>query len=257
MAPEEGAEETDPAVRAGRSPIRAVIFGLIGLVVVVGPTIWVATLDHNFAIPEAATSDGHEVIVAWRVLMAMATAVAMVVVILLVVAVVSGARRRTASQSKGSIPLELVYTAVPMVLVGAIFALSIWLANRMDELTAHEDLVVNVDAFRWGWRFTYPDGQQVVGGSGSADPEMVLPVDRTVTLRLNSDDVIHSFFVPSFVTKLDVVPGRHNELRVHPRAVGEFTGHCAEFCGLDHANMNFKVSIVEGDEFERWLEEHR
>lgn len=245
-------EESEPATRTRRSPALAALYGLIGLVVVAVPTVWVATLDSNFAVPDAATADGEEVVAAWRILMAMATAVGMVVVVLLVVAVVTGAGRRTASQTKGSVPLELVYTAVPVLLIGAIFVLSIWLADRMGELTADDDLVVEVDAFRWGWRFTYPDGHQVVGSSGDQDPVLVLPVDRTATLRLHSDDVIHSFFVPAFVTKLDVVPGQDNELRVHPRKVGTFTGHCAEFCGLDHARMNFRVDIVDAAEFARF-----
>ncbi len=248
--------EDEPALRTRRSPVLAVVYGLVGLVVVAVPTIWVATVDSNFAIPESVTADGDEVIVAWRIMMAMATAVAMVVLVLLVIAVVSGARRRTASQTKGSVPLELAYTAVPVLLVASIFAMSLWLTDAMGDATAEEDLVVEVDGFRWGWRFTYPNGHEVVGVSGETEvPVMVLPVDRTVSFELRSNDVIHAFFVPNFVTKLDVVPGQDNELRVHPTRTGEWMGHCAEFCGLDHARMNFRVRIVEQDEFDDWLAE--
>lgn len=254
MAPEEGAGgERDPALQVRRSPVLAVVYGLVGLVVVAVPTVWVATLDSNFTVPESATEDGEAVVVVWRIMMAMATAVAMVVLVLLTVAVVAGARRRHASQSKGSIPLELAYTAVPVLLVAAIFGVSLWADDRIREATAGEDLVVEVDAFRWGWRFTYPNGREVVGVSGEEQPVLVLPVDRTVTLDLHADDVIHSFFVPAFITKLDLIPGEDNELRVHPVEEGEYQGHCAEFCGLDHANMNFRVSVVAGDAFDEWL----
>ncbi len=253
---DEGPVEDEPTLKARRSPALAVLYAVIALVVVAVPTIWVATLDSNFAIPESATSDGEHVIQSWRIMMALATAVGMVVVVLLVVAVVSGARRRTASQSKGSVPLELAYTAVPVLLVGAIFAMSLWLTDAMGEETAEEDLVVEVEGFRWGWRFVYPNGHEVVGVSGETEMAvMVLPVDRTVSFELSSDDVIHSFFVPTFVTKLDVVPGQDNEMRVHPRRTGEWMGHCAEYCGLDHARMNFRVRVVDGDEFDQWLED--
>jgi cytochrome c oxidase subunit 2 len=246
----------EPAQRTRRSPALAVLYGFIGALVVALPTWWVATTEHNFAMPDPVTRDGEEVVFAWRVLMSMATAVAMVVIILLVVALVSGARRQHASQTKGSIPLELAYTAVPVVLVAVIFGLSLWVDARIEDHTADEDLVVDVDAFRWGWRFTYPDGVEVVGASSQGtDPVLVLPVDQTITFRLASDDVIHSFWVPSFTRKLDVVPGQDNELRVHTKVTGEYTGHCAEYCGLDHARMNFAVSVVEQDEFEAFLAE--
>jgi cytochrome c oxidase subunit 2 len=84
---------------------------------------------------------------------------------------------------------------------------------------------------------------------------LVLPVDRTITFRLASDDVIHSFWVPAFTRKLDVVPGQDNQLRVHPNVTGEYRGHCAEYCGLDHARMNFAVEVVSQDEFDAFLEE--
>lgn len=246
----------EPAQRTRRSPALAVLYGFVAAVVVAIPTWWVATTEHNFAMPEPVTSDGEEVVFAWRVLMSMATAVAMVVVILLVVAVVSGARRRHASQTKGSVPLELTYTAVPIVLVAVIFGLSLWVDAQIEDRTADEDLVVGVDAFRWGWRFSYPNGAEVVGGSRQGtEPVLVLPVDRTITFRLASDDVIHSFWVPAFTRKLDVVPGQDNQLRVHPNVTGEYRGHCAEYCGLDHARMNFAVEVVSQDEFDAFLEE--
>ena len=96
MPPVEEAEgeASDPAQRTRRSPALAMLYGLIAAVLVALPTWWVATTEHNFAMPEPVSTDGEEVVFAWRVLMSMATAVAMVVLILLVVAIVSGARRQ-------------------------------------------------------------------------------------------------------------------------------------------------------------------
>lgn len=246
-------QPTDPATRARRSPIRVVVAAVAVTVVVLVPTIVVATRGGNFGMPEPATADGDEVVRVWRILLVMATAVASIVVVLLAVAVVAGARRREASQSKGSIPLEIAYTAVPLGLVAAIFGVSGWLGYRMSDATEGESLVIETEAFRWGWRFTYPDGVEVLAASQLDDAVIVLPVDRTVTFELRSDDVIHSFYVPAFATKLDVIPGRVNELRVHPTDVGEYGGHCAEYCGIDHARMNFTVVVVEQDRFDAWL----
>jgi cytochrome c oxidase subunit 2 len=246
-------QPTDPATRARRSPGRVLLAALAAAVAVAVPTVAVAVAGGNFGMPDAATADGKEVVRVWRILLVMATAVAAVVVILLTVAVVSGARRQEASQSKGSLPLEIAYTAVPLGLVAAIFGVSGWLSYRMSDATEGESLTVETEAFRWGWRFTYPGGVEVVSASPEDEAVIVLPVDRTVTFELRSDDVIHSFFVPAFATKLDVVPGRVNELRVHPTEPGEYDGHCAEYCGIDHARMNFTVLVVEQDRFDAWL----
>ncbi len=245
----------DPAMAARRSTRTAVLYGVAGTLVVAAPTAWVATSDANFGIPRAATASGDEVVGVWRVLMTMATAVAALVIVLLAVAVVSGARRSAASPSKGSVPLELVYTAVPVALVAAIFGMSLWLGGQIGEATRGDALVIDTEAFRWGWRFTYPNGVVVVGASPGDEPVVVLPVDRAVTFDLHSPDVIHSFFVPAFTTKLDVIPGHENRLTVRADQLGEYRGHCAEFCGLDHARMNFRVSIVDQAQFDAWLED--
>jgi cytochrome c oxidase subunit II len=246
-------QPTDPATRARRSPVLVLVAALVAAVAVAVPTVAVAAIGGNFGMPDAATADGEEVVRVWRMLLVMATAVAAVVVILLVVAVVAGARRREASQSKGSVPLEIAYTAVPLGLVAVIFGVSGWLGYRMSDATDGESFTVETEAFRWGWRFTYPGGAEVVSASQLEEAVIVVPVDRTVTFELRSDDVIHSFFVPAFATKLDVVPGRVNELRVHPTELGEYAGHCAEYCGIDHARMNFTVLVVEQDRFDAWL----
>jgi cytochrome c oxidase subunit 2 len=229
------------------------IVAIVGVAIVAVPTIWIASLHANFGVPPAASSDGDQVVHVWRMLVTMAIAVALVVAVLLTIVLFTGTRRKVASQNKGSIPLEIVYTGIPVLLVAVIFGASLWVEHRVNDVTRDPTMTVRVDAFRWGWRFTYPNGKEVVGATQQADPVLVLPVDQTTRLLLHSDDVIHSFFVPSFVTKLDVIPGTDNDLPVHPNVIGEYVGHCAEFCGLDHARMNFRVSIRSADEFNRWL----
>jgi cytochrome c oxidase subunit 2 len=86
---------------------------------------------------------------------------------------------------------------------------------------------------------------------------MVLPVDRTARLILTSPDVIHSFYVPGFLFKRDVIPGVTNKIDVTPTDAGTYTGRCAEFCGLDHAKMNFEVRVVSMTDYRAWVEEQR
>ena len=86
---------------------------------------------------------------------------------------------------------------------------------------------------------------------------MMLPEDRTTRLVLTSPDVIHSFYVPEFLFKRDVIPGVVNRFDVTPRDRGTFTGRCAEFCGLDHAKMTFEVQVVSFDDYRAWVAEQR
>jgi cytochrome c oxidase subunit 2 len=193
----------------------------------------------------------------WRVLLGMAGAVSGAVLAVLLVVLLDGARHRRGpepEQVAGSLKLEILYTAAPLALVAAVFVLALDGTERLDADAPDDALRVEVVAFQWGWRFDYEDGPSVLGTEQS-QPELVLPVDRSVAIELHSNDVIHSFFTPAFRTKLDVIPGRINTLVVEPDRLGTFVGHCAEFCGLDHARMNFTVRIVTQDEFAAWVAE--
>jgi cytochrome c oxidase subunit 2 len=86
---------------------------------------------------------------------------------------------------------------------------------------------------------------------------MVLPEDRTTRIVLTSPDVIHSFYVPGFLFKRDVIPGVVNKIDVTPRDRGTFTGRCAEFCGLDHAKMTFDVKVVSFAQYQSWVAEQQ
>jgi cytochrome c oxidase subunit 2 len=210
--------------------------------------------------PEAGTQQGDRIIDLWRVLFFTAAALGGLVVVLLVWCILRYRRRPTDSdddlppQRRGNVPLEVVYTLVPLAIVGVIFVLSL----RTDPATAGDGakggrpLAVDVTAFRWQWRFDYPAQRVSVVGGPESSPDLVLPTGRPVRLRLRTADVIHSFFVPGFLGKMDVVPGLDNEFDLRPTRPGRYQGYCAEFCGLDHARMTFAVRVVSPDEFTRW-----
>jgi cytochrome c oxidase subunit II len=111
---------------------------------------------------------------------------------------------------------------------------------------------VEVIAFKWQWEFRYPDsGRRVVGGP-DVPAELVVPVDAPVAFRATSRDVIHSFFVPELRFKRDVFPKDVNAFTLVFPEEGRLRGHCAEFCGLDHARMGFDVVALPGERFAEW-----
>ncbi|MGH9125218.1 MAG: aa3-type cytochrome oxidase subunit II [Acidimicrobiales bacterium] len=152
-------------------------------------------------------------------------------------------------QTQYHIPLEITYTVIPVVIVAIIFFFVVHAENIVDSTSATPAVSVKVEGFQWGWRFTYltpagtPMAPPIVGNQYS-QPVLTLPAGETVRLQLVSDDVIHSFFVPDFLFKRDLVPGINNVVELYIDKTGTFQGHCAEFCGLHHADMNFLVKAV-------------
>lgn len=222
--------------------------------VAVGLVLVVTGCSSRVGMPDSASARGDEVIGLWQVLFWTAAALAALVLGLLALIVVRGREGGEGRQSDGHVPLELVYTGVPLLIVAAIFLIEVRTRDRVDAdgSRGRPDVVVDATAFQWQWRFAYEGTDVQVLGSPGSQPELVLPVDQVTTIRLHSADVIHAFFVPGFLSKLDVIPGRDNRLDVRPTRVGTFLGHCAEFCGLDHARMNFTVRVVTAEDFEAW-----
>jgi cytochrome c oxidase subunit 2 len=159
-----------------------------------------------------------------------------------------------------SMPLEIFYTAVPLVLVITFFTFSNRTQQDIDK-PADSDLVVNVYGKQWSWDFNYDyqgdkhylQGVQVHEPGKVVDeskiPTLYLPVDTPVQFDLNSRDVNHSFWVPEFLQKLDMIPGKTNHIYLTPQREGSYHGKCAELCGEYHSEMLFNVEVVSVDEF--------
>lgn len=111
-------------------------------------------------------------------------------------------------------------------------------------------LRIEVHGKMWWWRVRYP---MIEGPTVELANEVRLPVGEPVEFQLASDDVIHSFWIPSLGGKIDMFPGRETRLKLDPTKTGLFRGACAEFCGNSHALMNFDVIVMEREEFELWL----
>jgi cytochrome c oxidase subunit 2 len=127
--------------------------------------------------------------------------------------------------------------------------------DQTEILTVKNDqsLTVNAVGWKWSWGFNYVD--QGVWDAGTPDhlPELVLPVNEKVRFELTSPDVIHSFWVPAFLFKMDVIPGKTNVFELTPNKIGEFAGKCAELCGTYHSKMLFNVKVVSKADFDVYL----
>lgn len=144
--------------------------------------------------------------------------------------------------------LEVTWSVIPLILVLIVFGwgYSIFMNQTVVPDDAYE---VNVTAQKWIWQFQYENGAQSTG-------ELHVPAGRPIKLVMSSQDVIHSFFVPDYRLKKDVVPGRYTEMWFNTPEPGESTIFCTEYCGDGHSDMLGKVIVHEQNEFEDWLAEN-
>ncbi len=145
----------------------------------------------------------------------------------------------------GHTGLEILWTAVPTMLVTAIAIVSAIVLAK-DDAAGSNPLRVNVTAQQFYWSFSYPS----YGNKQSS--VLRLPVGRSVVLRMTSKDVIHSFWVPEFRQKQDLVPGIHPTVHITPDRVGTYPVICTELCGLGHALMRSRTVVMKEAAFERW-----
>ena len=162
-------------------------------------------------------------------------------------------------QMRYNVPLEVMYTVVPLVMILGMFFFTARDQIELTKVSDNPDNTVGVVGFRWSWAFNYvEDDVYDVGTAEVTDnPTLYLPVDESVVFELQSPDVIHSFWIPAFLMKMDVFPDRLNKFEVTPNKVGTFAGRCAELCGVDHARMLFTVKVVERPEYDRHIAELR
>lgn len=150
---------------------------------------------------------------------------------------------------EGNTRLEIVWTVIPLLIVLALAYLGAW--SLGDTLRADPGAMeIEVTAFQWGWKFRYPD-------YGITTTDLYLPIDQQVLFTMESSDVIHSFWVPEFRVKQDIIPGQTTELRITPIEFGEYKVRCAELCGTSHAYMLADVVVVSEEDFLTWVEEQR
>ncbi|MFJ1512720.1 cytochrome c oxidase subunit II [Cellulosimicrobium funkei] len=178
-------------------------------------------------------------------------------------------------QTRYHLPLEIMYTAVPILMVLVLFFYTDRDMSAIVDKDVESDMTVQVIGKQWSWDFNYVDedvyetGQHLadVGGTMTVDaeidgapgtaealPTLYLPAGESIRFVLDSRDVIHSFWIPAFLYKLDMIPHRTNEFVVTPQREGVYAGKCAELCGEHHSGMLFNVEIVDRAEFDAQME---
>jgi cytochrome c oxidase subunit 2 len=241
--------------------------GLLGALTLSGCDVRGSWLSWGW--PEGITDEAHRMHDLWIGSTLAALVVGIAVWLLIAYAAIRYRKRKGTEaelprQTAYNLPLEIVYTIVPFIIIAVLFFFTVSTQNRVMERSADPDVTVAVNAFKWNWQFVYPDTTDANGGepvstvgSSTEIPILVLPTDQTVRFELASADVIHSFWVPEFLFKLDVIPGndngRDNVFQVTVREKGAYVGRCAELCGTYHAYMNFEVRSVSPDDFQAYL----
>lgn len=211
-----------------------------------------------FDMPEPASKEAHTILSLWNGSWLAAWGVGILTWGLMLWAAVAYRRRHkdeVPEQTTYNLPLELLYTVVPLIMILGLF----WFTARdqSELLTIKNDQAqtVNVVAFRWNWGFNYLDEGVYAIGSPAQNAVLVLPVDEKVRFELTSPDVIHSFWIPDFLFKMDVIPGKTNAFELTPDKIGTYPGRCAELCGVQHSSMLFTVKVVDRAEFDAYVEQ--
>jgi cytochrome c oxidase subunit 2 len=147
----------------------------------------------------------------------------------------------------GSVPLEIAWSVIPFLVMLIFFAWGTWLYFDEYAVPATADAIdVYVVGKQWMWKVQYPEGQREIN-------ELHVPVGRKVRLTMASEDVIHSFFVPAFRLKRDVVPGHYNTTWFEPTKPGRYHLFCAEYCGTEHSGMIGWVTVMTPADYANWL----
>ena len=224
------------------------------------PLLLIGLLAGCMLPPEPKTEAGADVFNLYLIVLALALIVFVGVEGFLLYAVFRYRRKPgddvLPEQLHGNNTIEIIWTAIPSAIVFILFALSMMTLGEVEARSDNPGVRVEVEGFQWQWSFRYEDGPTVTG-SAAEPPVLRVPVGEPVHLVLTSLDVNHSFYVPDFLIKRDLIDfgvhGEPNELEFTVTEAGTYAGQCAEFCGLSHADMTFVVEAMERADFDEYL----
>jgi cytochrome c oxidase subunit 2 len=243
-----GPPETDPRIEGEKHPVARMI-GIGVLASLVG--IAISLLYDWF--PEDASGSANKIDDLYDVLLICSVPV---FVLVMTIAIYSVVRFRAkpgdmgdGAPIHGNTKLEVVWVTIPFIMVTLLAVYGWWV---LDDIEAKQKnaMVVNVTGQQFTWTFDYPSEKVQT-------KELVLPVDRPIEFKIQSKDVIHSFWVPQFRLKSDAVPGLTTGIRVTPNKEGRYEVVCAELCGLGHSTMRQFVRVVPTDEFQSWISDQK
>jgi cytochrome c oxidase subunit II len=227
-------------------------FVIVGILVVVTTILTYVGLDSANLMPLAASAQAIPIDWMWNLeLIFMSFFFALIVVPMAYSLIIFRRKKGDTSDAEhmeGNTKLEIAWTVIPLFIVMAfayVGAVNLAETRRVDP----DAIVVKVTGIQWSWKFEYPP----VDGVSVVSDELHLPAGKQVLLQMTSLDVIHSFWVPEFRVKQDLVPGRITELRITPIIDGNYKVRCAELCGTSHAYMEKPVVISAPGDFDAWM----
>jgi cytochrome c oxidase subunit II len=205
--------------------------------------------------PKPETDRAKSMYDVWLGSVAAGAAVGLVVGALIIYAVIRFRKRNDElpPQIRYNLPIEVLYTVIPFVIIAVLFYYTAISENKVNKMEPNPDVTVGVVGFQWNWQFVYEDDKVQVTGDPQHPATLVLPVDKRIRFIETSPDVIHSFWVPAFLFKRDVVPGRFNAFELTPTREGTYVGRCAEYCGEKHPRMNFEVKVVSQAAYDAYI----
>ena len=244
-----GPPEEDPRIAGEKHPVARMIgIGLFASVIGIAITLWIDWF------PEPASTAAGKIDTLYDVLLICSVPV---FVLVMTIAIYSVVRFRAkpgdmgdGAPIHGNTRLEIIWVTIPFIMVTAL-AIYGWVVLDDIEAKQQEELVVKVTGQQFTWTFDYPS-ERIKGAT-----ELYLPVDRPVDFRINTKDVLHSFWVPQFRLKSDAVPGLTTKIRLTPDREGKFEVVCAELCGLGHSTMRQFVRVVSPGAFDKWISGER
>ncbi len=242
-----------------RRPLRRRAFQALALGALVASVSGCSAEEfRRLGMPAPATEQAPTVLRLWQGSWIAALAVGFLVWGLIIWSVIFYRRSRHGQdippQTRYNVPIEVLYTVVPFIVISVLFYFTARDEAYLLRLSDKPDHTINVVGRQWSWSFNYKDQNVYDVGTQGQPPTLYLPKDKTVRFELTSPDVIHSFWVPAFLFKQDVIPGRVNTFELKPTREGTFAGKCSELCGVDHARMLFNVKVVSEEEFERHMD---
>jgi cytochrome c oxidase subunit 2 len=259
----EHAHQADDGKNAGRWRRRAVGLAIVAPLALAGCNFY-----PSYGASRGATAQGQDTFKLYSGMMTTGIIVGGIVFLLILWTVIRYRRRsdEMPSQFHESIPIEIIYTIIPIVIVGILFAFTVITENKVDATVPVNATVssggtpvvdIRVTAFQWGWRFDYTGlnvgvAGETTNGPNNHGPQMVVPVGQKVQITLVSDDVIHGFYVRDFNFSRYALPGVTNYFDLDVLHAGTYNGQCTQICGLYHSEMLFSVRAVTPTAFRIW-----
>ncbi|MET1231769.1 MAG: cytochrome c oxidase subunit II [Candidatus Limnocylindrales bacterium] len=252
-----------------RRTLTLVIIAALTVAAIVGLIVFYPADWPGFAPPSPVTVQGQDTEDIYRFVFTIAAIIFLLVEGAILFAVLR--YRRTDDelpvQTHGNLIAEAAWTIVPAIIVIALFFVSIGVQNKVEARSPNPDVTIDVVGFQWQWTVGYgcpasyateatvqpaEDCEFALTGLGEEGPDIHVPVNQTVHFRLHAADVIHAFYVPHFLYKKDVIPGRVNGFDVIVEQPGTYGGQCAELCGLSHGDMFFTLTAEDRGAYDTW-----